>query len=93
MSLLLVIILKALTEIAIFAFLGQGILYLFAGAKRETNFVYATFKLLTSPMTKLTRLITLRCVADQYISTLTFFLLLSLWVALTITKINLVLSR
>ena len=93
MTLLFVIILKALTEIAIFAFLGQGILYLFSGAKRETNFVYATFKLLTSPMTKFTRLVTPGRVADQHISTLSFFLLLSLWVALTITKINLVLSR
>ena len=93
MTLLFVIILKALTEIAIFAFLGQGILYLFSGAKRETNFVYATFKLLTSPMTKFMRLVTPGRVADQHIPTLSFFLLLSLWVALTITKINLVLSR
>ena len=88
----LVIILKALAEVALFAFVGQGILYLFAGAKRETNFVYTTFKMLTSPVTKIVRLITPRFIIDQHITFLAFFLLLVLWVVLTISKINLVLT-
>ena len=85
----LVIILKALAEVALFAFLGQGILYLFAGAKRESNFVYTTFKMLTSPATKFTRLIAPRFVVDQHIGFLAFFLLLVLWVGLTAAKIGL----
>ncbi len=87
----LVIILKALCEVALFAFLGQGILYLLAGAKRETNFVYTTFRLLTSPVTKLTRFIAPRFILDQHIALLAFFLLMVFWLALTITKIRLVL--
>lgn len=87
----LVIILKALSEVAIFAFVGQGILYLLAGAKRETNFVYTTFRLLTSPVTKLTRLIAPRFILDQHIALLAFFLLMVFWLVLTITKIRLVL--
>ncbi len=87
----LVIILKALSEVALFAFLGQGILYLLAGAKRETNFVYTTFRLLTSPVTKLTRFIAPRFILDQHIALLAFFLLMVFWLALTITKIRLVL--
>lgn len=90
--LLLVMILKALTEIALCAFVGQGILYLFAGAKRETNFVYTTFKMLTSPVTKFTRLIAPRFIVDQHIGFLAFFLLMVLWLALTITKVKLVLT-
>lgn len=90
--LLLVMILKALTEVALCAFVGQGILYLFAGAKRETNFVYTTFKMLTSPVTKFTRLIAPRFIVDQHIGFLAFFLLMVLWVALTITKVKLVLT-
>lgn len=86
-----VIILKALAEVALFAFVGQGILYLFAGAKRDTNFVYTTFKMLTSPVTKITRLIAPRFILDQHIAFLAFFLLMVLWVALTIAKIRLVL--
>lgn len=85
-----VIILKALAEVALFAFLAQGILYWFAGAKRDTNFVYTTFKLLTSPVTKFTRLIMPRVILDQHISVLAFFFLLFVWLALTIAKIKLV---
>ena len=87
-----VIILKALAEVALFAFVGQGILYLFAGANRERNFVYTTFKMLTSPVTKVTRLIAPRFIVDQHIGFLAFFLLLVLWAGLTIAKINLVLT-
>jgi hypothetical protein len=92
MSLQLVIILKALAEVALCAFLGQGILYLFAGAKRETNFVYTTFKMLTSPVTKVTRLITPRVILDRHVAFVAFFLLLLVWVGLTITKISLALG-
>lgn len=85
-----VIILKALTEVALFAFVGQGILYLFAGSNRERNFVYTTFRMLTSPVTKVTRLIAPRFIVDQHVGFLAFFLLMVLWAALTITKIKLV---
>ena len=87
-----VIILKALAEVALFAFVGQGILYLFAGAKRESNFVYTMFRTLTSPVTKMVRLITPRFIIDQHITFLAFFLLLMLWVVVTISKINLLLT-
>lgn len=93
MMLQLVIILKALAEVALFAFLGQGILYLFAGAKREQNFVYTTFRLLTSPVTKATRWITPRVILDQHIPWLAFFLLLGLWIALTLAKVGLVVTH
>ena len=91
MMLQFVIILKALAEVALFAFLGQAILYLFAGAKRDQNFVYGTFKMLTSPVTKVTRFIAPRFIFDQHIGYLAFFLLLVLWAGLTIAKITLVL--
>ena len=86
----LVIILKALAEVALFSFLAQGILYWFAGAKRETNFVYTTFKMLTSPVTKFTRFVMPRVILDQHISVLAFFLLMFVWLLLTIAKIKLV---
>lgn len=92
MMLQAVIILKALAEVALCAFVGQGILYLFAGAKRESNFAYTTFKMLTSPVTKVTRLIAPRFILDQHIGFLAFFLVMVLWVSLTVAKINLVLT-
>ena len=38
----IIVILKALTEIAGVALLGQGVLWVIAGAKREQNLVYGS---------------------------------------------------
>ena len=40
----IIVILKALTEIAGVAFLGQGVLWAIAGSKRDQNLVYKLFK-------------------------------------------------
>ena len=87
-----IVILKALTEVAGVAFLGQGLLWVWAGAKRDQNIVYNLFKTLTSPVTRVTRAITPRIVLDQHVGLVSFFLLMVLWVALTAAKIKLVLD-
>lgn len=88
----IIVILKALTEIAGVAFLGQGILWVIAGAKREENAVYRLFKVLTSPVNRAVRVITPRVVLDQHIGLVSFFLLVVAWVVLTAVKIKLVLE-
>ena len=88
-----IVVLKALTEIAGVAFLGQGVLWLLAGAKRDQNIVYNLFKTITSPVTRATRAITPRVIIDAHIGLVAFFLLLVLWLALTALKIKLVLER
>ena len=87
-----IVILKALTEVAGVAFLGQGVLWVVAGAKREENFIYKLFRTLTSPVTRATRMITPRIVLDRHIWLVAFFWLLILWIALTAFKIKLVLD-
>ena len=87
-SLQIILILKALTEVAGVAFLGQGVLWVLAGAKREDNLVYRLFRTLTSPVTRATRLITPRVVLDQHVGLVAFFLLVVLWVVLTAFKIR-----
>ncbi len=82
----IILILKALTEVAGVAFLGQGILWIIAGAKRGDNLVYKLFQLLTSPVTRVTRLITPRMVLDQHIGMVAFFLVLVLWLGLLVFK-------
>jgi hypothetical protein len=89
----IIVILKGLTEIAGVAFLGQGILWVIAGAKREQNIVYKLFRTLTSPVTRVTRAITPRFVLDAHIGLVAFFLLAVLWIALTAAKIKLVLDN
>ena len=89
----IIVILKALTEVAGVAFLGQGVLWLLAGSRRDQNIVYNLFKTLTSPVIKVTRLITPRVIIDAHIGLVAFFLLIVLWLILTVYKINLVLER
>lgn len=82
----IILILKALTEVAGVAFLGQGVLWVIAGAKRADNLVYKLFQLLTSPVTRVTRLITPRVVLDQHIGMVAFFLVLVIWLGLLVFK-------
>ena len=89
----LIVILKALTEVAGLAMFGQGVLWVVAGAKRDQNVFYGVFKILTSPVMKATRVITPRFVLDQHLGLVAFFLLMVLWVALTAFKIKLVLDQ
>jgi hypothetical protein len=89
----IIVILKALTEIAGVAFLGQGVLWVISGAKRDRNAVYRLFKTLTSPVTRVTRAITPRVIIDAHIGLVSFFLLAVLWVVLTAWKIKIVLEN
>ncbi|MSQ88648.1 MAG: hypothetical protein EXR32_05155 [Betaproteobacteria bacterium] len=86
----IIVILKALTEIAGVAFLGQGVLWVISGAKREQNLVYKLFRTLTSPVTRVTRAITPRVILDAHIGLVAFFLLMVIWVVLTGFKIKIV---
>ena len=88
----IIVILKALTELAGVAFLGQGVLWVIAGSKRDQNMVYKLFKTLTSPVTRATRVVTPRVIIDAHIGLVAFFLLVVLWIALTAVKIKLVLD-
>ncbi len=56
----LVDILKALLEVAGLALLGQGLLFLFAGSKRESNVIYQALATVTRPVIRITRFITPR---------------------------------
>lgn len=88
----LVVILKAINEIALLSLLAQGILYLFAGAKRDSNPVYFLFKTITSPVFKLARAVTPRIVLDQHIGFVALFLLIVFEVLLIAAKFHLVIQ-
>ena len=88
----IIVIFKGLVEVAGVAMFGQGVLWVLAGAKREQNLVYKLFKTLTRPVMKVARWITPRVVLDQHLGMVAFFLLLVLWLVLTITKIRMVLA-
>lgn len=88
----LVVILKALTEVAGLALIGQGILFALAGAKREQNFPYVIFRTVTRPVFMLARLLAPRFVLDRHIWLLTPALVFVIWAILTYFKVTLVLE-
>lgn len=72
---LVVDIAKALLEIAGLALLGQGLLYLLAGTKREQNLFYRILAMVTAPVLRLTRFLTPRIFLDQHLGLLAFLFL------------------
>ena len=89
----IIVILKALTEVAGIAMLGQGVLWVVAGARRDTNPIYAIFKTIALPVMKVTRWITPRVILDRHLGLVAFFLLMVLWLVLTFAKIGIVLGN
>ena len=85
-GLLLITIARALVEVAGCFMLGQGLLYVLAGRKRNDNFVYQLFSILTRPVLRFTRIITPRFVRDDHIPIAAFMLLLWLWIGLQMAK-------
>ena len=74
--------------IALLALLGQGLLFVLAGAKRDENFFYKLLQLLGKPFTLPVRKLTPRLVANQHVPVVTFFLLLVIYAVVTFEKIN-----
>ena len=59
----------------------------------DGNFIYDLFKKGTSPVTKLTRLITPRFIHDAHIGLVAFFILAWLWVGLAIARNHMCAAR
>jgi len=86
--LLLVEMLKLLSEIALLCLAGQWVLGLLAGAKREQNLFYQLFQVLTKPLVFGARLISPKVVLDRHVPLVAFLVLTFIWVVATISKIN-----
>jgi|SRR5688572_11379796 hypothetical protein len=90
--LLFATILKGMAELLLLVLLGQGLLYVLAGASRHTNLVYRMFATVTAPIMKATRFVTPRFIVDQHIGYVAFFLLVVLWVLALALKVHAVLQ-
>lgn len=84
----LVSMVKLLAEIALLALMGQGVLALLAGAKRDKNFFYQVLQIMTRPFITAARFITPKVVLDRHVPFVAFLLLGFVWLAATITKIS-----
>lgn len=84
--------LQVVLYIALLAMLGQGLLFLLAGAKRDTNIFYQLLSIVSKPFTALLRKLTPAKVADRHVPFLTFALLLLAYAVVTMEKISLCVS-
>lgn len=79
--------------IALLALLGQGLLYVLAGARREGNLFYKLLQVVTGPFVKGARFVApRRIVIDRHLPLVAVLLLAFAWLAATITKISLCLQ-
>jgi hypothetical protein len=92
-DLLLVTIGKALVELAALFIVGQGLLFLLAGGKREGNLFYQLFKVITRPVYGLVRLLTPKVIVDRHVPWVALIVLFWLWILLTFAKIQICAER
>ncbi len=84
--LLIVVVLKALVEVAAMSLLAQGAIAILSGSTREENFAYRLFRVVTAPVIKAARAVTPRFIADRYLGLVGFISLFWLWLALIVAK-------
>ena len=82
----LLLILRALAEIAGMFLLAQGALYLLTGGRHQQNVVYQLFRIITRPVIGATRCLMPKAIIDRHIPFVAFFLLFWLWIALAYVR-------
>lgn len=81
-ELLLVVIAKALVELAAMFLVGRGLLWVLAGRKRGNNLFYQIFCIVTDPILRAARFITPRMIVDAHIPVVAALLVLWIWLAI-----------
>ena len=81
-------IVKLIAEIAGMALLGQWIVGLLAGAKREKNFFYQLLAVIGKPFVLAARWITPKFVLERHLPLVAFLVVLMIWVLVVILKIQ-----
>ncbi|MBU0689206.1 MAG: hypothetical protein KJ850_06655 [Gammaproteobacteria bacterium] len=84
--LLLIVILKALVEVAALSLLAQGVLRILAGRNFQQNFAYRLFQVIASPAISLARWVSPSFIAQQYLGLVALLLLFWMWLALIYAK-------
>lgn len=79
---------KLVAEIALMALLGQWLLGLLAGAKRDQNLFYNLLKVLTDPFVRLARWLSPAVVLDRHVPLVAFLLLAFAWIFATAWRIQ-----
>lgn len=81
-------VLQLVLYIALLAMAGQGLLYVLAGARRESNIFYSLLRVVARPFTAVVRALTPAKVTDRHVGILTFALVALAYVVVTIEKVR-----
>src|SRR5215213_12044874 len=81
-ELLLVVMVKALAELALMFLLGRGVLYVLAGRKRDGNIFYQILRIVTDPVIRAARWLSPRFVVDAHIPFVAVALVAWIWLAI-----------
>jgi hypothetical protein len=73
-------VMKAIVEVAGFAYIGQAILVVFAGGMRQQNLFYRIIRVVTDPMTRATRFVMPRFMPDRHMPWVAFGVLVWIWI-------------
>ncbi|MBK8890323.1 MAG: hypothetical protein IPN75_07890 [Dechloromonas sp.] len=82
MPVFLISALRAIVEMLGLCLMGQGVLYLLTGSRRQQNAIYRFFDLVTRPPRQFVALFLPRSVSGMLVGLLSFVLLLMLWIGL-----------
>ena len=79
---------KLITEVALLALVGQWVLGLLAGKRRDQNFFYQLLLLMGKPFVRAARLVTPNLVLERHLPLVAFLILAFIWMGVTLTKVN-----
>lgn len=79
---------QLLLYIGILALLGQGLLFILAGAKRDTNMFYQLFTIVNKPWIYIAALIAPKQIAKRHHAFVAFCVVAVLYLAVTVAKIE-----
>ena len=79
---------KLITEIALLAWVGQWVLGLLAGQRRDQNLFYQLLQLMGKPFVQVARLVTPKFVLERHLPLVAFLILAFVWVGVTLTKVK-----
>ncbi|MBL8419004.1 MAG: hypothetical protein JNK92_00040 [Dechloromonas sp.] len=82
MAVFLISALRAIVEMLGLCLMGQGVLYLLTGSRRQQNAIYRFFDLVTRPPRQFVALFLPRSVPGVLVGLLSFVLLSMLWIGL-----------
>jgi len=81
-------VIQLIFYIGLLAMLGQGLLFVLAGQKREQNLFYQLFQTINRPGGGMARLVSPKKIAPQHVPWVAFFMLAVLYLAVTLAKIE-----